>query len=204
MQPEIKGEKTRHMTWYNKLKEYFPKEEMKSKEHFDALLNNKNKNYYIDEGKNHILLYAERDEFIFIDYLYVIGNVRGNGIGKKLLEQLKLKGKPIFLEVEPVNETEQDTERRLRFYKREGFQHASSVYYKKTSPATEEEVELEILYWSPDPALMEHDVLKGMQDVYRELHTYRDEELYGRSFEPTEQALKIHVDKADILEEIKS
>ena len=192
------------MTWYNKLKEYFPLEEMKSKEHFEALLNNKDKNYFLDEGKNHILLYAEREKFIFIDYLYVIGNVRGNGIGKKLLDDLKLKGKSIFLEVEPANETEEDTERRLRFYKREGFQHASSVYYKKTSPVTEEEVELEILYWSPDPAIMDHEVLNGMQDVYRELHTYKDMELYGRSFEPTEQALKIHVDKTNILEEIKS
>ena len=192
------------MTWYNKLKEYFPLEEMKSKEHFEALLNNKDKNYFLDEGKNHILLYAEREKFIFIDYLYVIGNVRGNGIGKKLLDDLKLKGKSIFLEVEPANETEEDTERRLRFYKREGFQHASSVYYKKTSPVTEEEVELEILYWSPDPAIMDHEVLNGMQDIYRELHTYKDMELYGRSFEPTEQALKIHVDKTNILEEIKS
>lgn len=192
------------MSWYNKLKDYFPQEEMKSKEHFEALLNDESKNYYIDEGKNHILLYAEREQFIFIDYLYVIGNVRGNGIGKKLLEELKLKGKPIFLEVEPVNESEEDSERRLKFYKREGFQHASSVHYKKTSPVTEEEVELEILYWSPDPALMEHDVLAGMQDVYRELHTYKDEELYGVSLEPTEQVLKIHADKTDILEEIKS
>ena len=192
------------MTWYDKLKEYFPLEEMKSKEHFEALLNNKDKNYFLDEGKNHILLYAEREEFIFIDYLYVIGNVRGNGIGKKLLDDLKLKGKSIFLEVEPANETEEDTERRLRFYKREGFEHASSVHYKKTSPVTEEEVELEILYWSPDPAIMDHEVLNGMQDVYRELHTYKDMELYGRSFEPTEQALKIHVDKTNILEEIKS
>ena len=192
------------MTWYDKLKDYFPLEEMKSKEHFEALLNNKDKNYFLDEGKNHILLYAEREEFIFIDYLYVIGNVRGNGIGKKLLDDLKLKGKSIFLEVEPANETEEDTERRLRFYKREGFQHASSVHYKKTSPVTEEEVELEILYWSPDSAIMDHEVLNGMKDVYRELHTYKDMELYGRSFEPTEQALKIHVDKTNILEEIKS
>ena len=51
---------------------------------------------------------------------------------------------------------------------------------------------------------MDHEVLNGMQDVYRELHTYKDMELYGRSFEPTEQALKIHVDKTNILEEIKS
>ena len=192
------------MTWYTKLKDYFPQDEMKSKEHFEALLSNESKSYYIDEGKNHILLYAERDKFIFIDYLYVIGNVRGSGIGKKLLDELKLKGKTIFLEVEPANETEEDTQRRLKFYKREGFKHASSVHYKKTSPVTDEEVELEILYWSPDPALMEQDVLKGMQDVYRELHTYKDEELYGRSLEPTEQVLKIHVDKTNILEEIKS
>ena len=193
------------MSWYNKLCEYFPKEEMKSEEHINLLLNHRKKDYFLDEGKHHILLYAEREDFIFIDYLYVMSNARGNGTGKKVLDNLKLKGKTIFLEVEPVDETENDTEKRLRFYKREGFKHANTVSYIKNSLATNQDVELEILYWSPDPdKVMDQHVLKGMQEVYRELHTYKDEELYGGKYRPTEKVLKIKENKSDILKEITS
>ena len=191
------------MSWYKKLCEYFPQEEMKSEEHIKMLLNHDKKDYFLDEGKHHILLYAERENFIFVDYLYVMSSARGNGTGKKVLDKLKLKGKPIFLEVEPVDENETDTEKRLRFYKREGFNHANTVSYIKNSLATNEDVELEILYWSPEPnKVMDEDVLNGMKAVYRELHTYKDEELYGGKYRPTEKALKIKENKSDILKEI--
>jgi hypothetical protein len=193
------------MSWYQKLCEYFPKEEMKSEEHINMLLNHGKKDYFLDEGKSHILLYAERENFIFVDYLYVMSNSRGNGTGKKVLEKLKLKGKLIFLEVEPADEAEEDTARRLRFYKREGFKHANTVSYIKNSLATNEDVELELLYWSPEPnADMDQEVLRAMQEVYRELHTYKDEQLYGGKYRPTEKALKIKEDKLDILKEITS
>ncbi len=193
------------MSWYQKLCEYFPKEEMKSEEHINMLLNHDKKDYFLDEGKSHILLYAERENFIFVDYLYVMSNSRGNGTGKKVLEKLKLKGKLIFLEVEPADEAEEDTARRLRFYKREGFKHANTVSYIKNSLATNEDVELELLYWSPEPnADMDQEVLRAMQEVYRELHTYKDEQLYGGKYRPTEKALKIKEDKLDILKEITS
>lgn len=191
------------MNWYENLNEYFPKEEMKSQEHIELLLEG-DKDYYKDASKNHVLLYVEKDDFIFIDYLYVSGKTRGNGIGKKLLDKLKLKGKPIYLEVEPVDENEEDTEKRLRFYKREGFQHANTVSYVKNSLATGEKVELEILYWSPDPTVRDEDVLRSMQEVYRDIHTYKDRELYGSEYIKTEEALKLKVNKKDILHEVKN
>jgi GNAT superfamily N-acetyltransferase len=193
------------MSWYKRLREYFPEEEMKSEEHINMLLNHGQKDYFLDNGKNHILLYAEKENFIFVDYLYVMGSARGNGTGKKILDKLKLKGKPIFLEVEPINETEEDSEKRLRFYKREGFKHANTVSYVKNSLATNKDVELEILYWSPEPdKQMDHEVLEGMKEIYRDLHTYKDEELYGGKYRPTEKALKIKENKSDILNEITS
>lgn len=191
------------MNWYENLNEYFPKEEMKSQEHIELLLEG-DKDYYKDASKNHVLLYVEKDDFIFIDYLYVSGKTRGNGIGKKLLDKLKLKGKPIYLEVEPVDENEEDTEKRLRFYKREGFQHANTVSYVKNSLATGDKVELEILYWSPDPTVRDEDVLRSMQEVYRDIHTYKDRELYGSEYIKTEEALKLKVNKKDILHEVKN
>ncbi|OCA89966.1 acetyltransferase [Bacillus sp. FJAT-27986] len=193
------------MSWYKRLREYFPEEEMKSEEHINMLLNHGQKDYFLDNGKNHILLYAEKENFIFVDYLYVMGNARGNGTGKKVLDKLKLKGKPIFLEVEPINESEEDSEKRLRFYKREGFKHANTVSYIKNSLATNKDVELEILYWSPEADKhMDQEVLDGMKEIYRDLHTYKDEELYGGKYRPTEKALKIKENKSDILDEITS
>ena len=137
------------MHWYEKLNEYFPIEEMKSQEHMEALLADFPEIYHKDEGKHHVLMYVEVEDFIFIDYLFVSGESRGQGLGHKLLEKLKEKGKPIILEVEPVNYKDSDTKKRLKFYKREGFQHAKTIGYRRRSLATKEVNVMEILYWSP-------------------------------------------------------
>ncbi len=115
------------MNWYEKLNQYFPVEEMKSKEHMELLLQDKGDIYHKDEGKYHVLMYVELSDFVFIDYLFVSKDARGQGLGHKLIEKLKAKGKPIILEVEPVDYEDTDTEKRLRFYTREGFEHASSI-----------------------------------------------------------------------------
>jgi GNAT superfamily N-acetyltransferase len=119
------------MNWYEKLSEYFPVEEMKSEEHMEMLLKEKGDVYYKDEGPYHVLMYAEFDTFLFIDYVYVSGKSRGQGIGHQIMEKLKQKEKPIILEVEPVDYEDSDTEKRLHFYKREGFTHARSIGYNR-------------------------------------------------------------------------
>ncbi len=79
------------MNWYEKLSEYFPIEEMKSKAHMEALLKERSDIYHKDEGKHHILMFAEFDSFIFVDYLYVSKDARGQGLGGKLIAKLKRK-----------------------------------------------------------------------------------------------------------------
>ena len=138
------------MNWYEKLNEYFPIEEMKSKKHMEILLDEKGDVYYKDESPKHVLMYAEFETFLFIDYLWVSTQTRGQGIGHQLIENLKAKNKPIILEVEPIDYDDSDSEKRLRFYNREGFTHAQSIGYNRRSLATNEETQLEILYWSPD------------------------------------------------------
>lgn len=76
---------------------------MKSREHMEVLLNEKGDVYYKDEIDLHVLMYAEFDSFIFIDYLWVSAKARGQGIGHLLIEKLKKKNKPIILEVEPID-----------------------------------------------------------------------------------------------------
>lgn len=190
------------MNWYEKLNKYFPVEEMKSKKHMETLLEEKENVYYKDESDQYVLMYAEFDTFIFIDYLWVSAETRGQGIGHKLIEKLKEKNKPIILEVEPVDYNDSDTEKRLHFYQREGFIHAQSIGYHRRSLATNEENPLEILYWSPHND-SEEMIYEKMKKIYEDIHTYKDEEIYGESYQPVNKALTFDEDseKDNILKE---
>ncbi|QOY34173.1 GNAT family N-acetyltransferase [Anaerobacillus isosaccharinicus] len=176
------------MDWYEKLNQYFPIEEMKSQKHMELLLQEKGDIYHKDEGQNHVMMYVEMDDFIFIDYLFVSKEARGQGLGKKLLNKLKKKEKPIILEVEPVDYEETDTQKRLKFYEREGFHHAKSIGYRRRSLATNEITELEILYWSPDEK-DEESIFQKMKKTYETIHTYKDEEMYGERYENVDEVL---------------
>ena len=191
------------MNWYEKLNQYFPVQEMKSKEHMEALLKEKSNVYYKDEGEHHVLMYAEFDSFLFIDYVYVSTASRGQGLGHKLIEKMKAKGKPIILEVEPVDYDDTDSEKRLRFYQREGFVHAQSIGYSRKSLATNELNSMEILYWSPEND-SEEEIYEKMKEMYTEIHTYKDEEFYGKSYQPVDEVLTIdeNRDTEDILDEL--
>ncbi|PLR78819.1 GNAT family N-acetyltransferase [Bacillus sp. V3-13] len=178
------------MHWYEKLNQYFPVEEMKSQEHMETLLKEQANIYHKDEGPHHVLMYAELERFVFIDYLFVSKEARGEGIGRKLLEKLKRKGKPIILEVEPINYEDTDTEKRLRFYKREGFKHARSIGYSRRSLATNEINEMEILYWAPNQEA-EETVYEAMKETYEMIHTYKDTQFYGESYQPVDEVLTI-------------
>ena len=188
------------MNWYEKLNQYFPVEEMKSKEHMDTLLKEKGNVYHKDEGPYHVLMYAEFPTFSFVDYLFVSKESRGMGLGKKTLQMLKDKNKPIILEVEPVNYDDTDTEKRLRFYAREGFEHAASIGYCRRSLATGEENSMEILYWAPNNE-SEEEIFEAMKKMYEDIHTYKDEHFYGESYEPTSKVLSFNKEeKENVLE----
>lgn len=188
MEEKNQKRKDRSMNWYQKLNEYFPVEEMKSKKHMELLLKEQGDVYHKDEGEHHVLMYAEFEDFLFIDYIYVSGAARGQGIGHKLLEEMKNKGKPIILEVEPVDYEDTDTEKRQRFYKREGFVHAKSIGYRRRSLATNEINEMEILFWAPKDE-SEEMVYESMKKTYEKIHTYKDVEIYGKSYQDVDDVL---------------
>ncbi|WP_053220357.1 GNAT family N-acetyltransferase [Virgibacillus senegalensis] len=192
------------MNWYEKLNKYFPVEEMKSQKHMEMLLKEKGDVYYKDEGPHHVLMFAEFKSFIFIDYVYVSAASRGQGLGHQLIEKLKAKNKPIILEVEPVDYEDSDSEKRLKFYQREGFVHAQSIGYNRRSLATNEENPMEILYWSPDNQ-DEEEIYKQMKKMYEDIHTYKDEEIYGKSYQPVDEVLTYDNDREaeDIFDALK-
>jgi ribosomal protein S18 acetylase RimI-like enzyme len=133
-------------------------------------------------------MFAEFDTFIFIDYLFVSKNARGQGLGHKLMEKMKRKGKPIILEVEPVNYKDSDTEKRLHYYKREGFEHAHSIGYRRRSLETNEVNPMEILYWAPYNE-SEEMIFEAMKKTYDMIHTYKDEHFYGEPYQPVDEVL---------------
>ncbi|MBM7691287.1 ribosomal protein S18 acetylase RimI-like enzyme [Peribacillus deserti] len=192
------------MHWYEKLNQYFPIEEMKSKEHMETLLKEKSDIYHKDEGPNHVLMYVELDSFVFIDYLFVSKDARGEGLGRKLLDKMKRKEKPIILEVEPVNYEDTDTEKRLRFYKREGFEHAQRIGYRRRSLATKQINEMEILYWAPNNE-PEEVIFEAMKKTYDMIHTYKDQHFYGNSYQPVDEVLTYNEkdnERENILEDL--
>lgn len=191
------------MNWYEKLNKYFPIEEMKSKKHMEMLLKEKGDVYHKDEGPYHVLMYAEFESFIFIDYVWVSSQARGQGVGHKLIEKMKERKKPILLEVEPVDYDDTDSAKRLHFYKREGFSHAQYIDYNRRSLATDEETPMEILYWSPN-ADPEEKIYEKMKKMYEKIHTYKDEEIYGKAYQPVDEVLTYDEerDTNDILESL--
>jgi GNAT superfamily N-acetyltransferase len=193
------------MNWYEKLNKYFPVEEMKSREHMERLLEEKGDVYYKDESPQHVMMYAEFDSFIFIDYVWVSTETRGQGIGHQLIEKLKTKNKPIILEVEPIDYEDTDTEKRLHFYNREGFTHAQSIGYNRRSLATNEETPMEILYWSPNND-SEEMIYEQMKKMYEDIHTYKDEEIYGKAYQPVDEVLVYDEDREceDILNSVNA
>ncbi|WNF35744.1 GNAT family N-acetyltransferase [Bacillaceae bacterium IKA-2] len=176
------------MNWYEKLNQYFPIEEMKSQKHMELLLEDKGDIYYKDEGPYHVLMYVEMADFIFIDYLFVSKAARGQGLGKKILNKLKNKQKSIILEVEPIDYEDTDSEKRQKFYEREGFHHAKSIGYRRRSLATKEINELEILYWSPKEE-NEETIYEKMKQTYKTIHTYKDKQLYGEAYQDVDEVL---------------
>ena len=178
------------MHWYEKLNQYFPIEEMKSQEHMETLLRERGDVYRKDEGPHHVMMYVEAEDFVFIDYVFVSSEARGQGIGRDLLNKLKEKGKPILLEVEPLDYEDSDTEKRRRFYSREGFLHAERVGYRRRSLATDRVNELEILYWTPGDH-GEYEIFDAMRRTYEDIHTFRDVEFYGKPYQPVHEVLTL-------------
>jgi GNAT superfamily N-acetyltransferase len=179
------------MHWYDKLNEYFPVEEMKSRAHVEALLAERSDVYHIDQGEHHVLLYVEGADFVFVDYLLVAREARGMGLGAKLLDRLKAKGKPILLEVEPEDYDDTDTVKRQRFYRRAHFRRADRLRYRRRSLATKRVNELEILVWAPDDGATDEEVWRHMRAVYEHVHTWRDLDFYGERYQPADEALTL-------------
>lgn len=169
------------MHWYDDLIRFFPKEETRVQEHFAWLLKNRPDIYRVDATEDHVLLFLEYSDLLFIDYLFVYPEYRGQGIGTKVLRHLKQQNKGILLEVEPIDHRHPETSKRQQFYRQVGFQHADFLTYRLESPWTGTGRELEIFYWTPHP-IGKDQVYNWMARAYHDLYMELDPAIYGRAY----------------------
>jgi GNAT superfamily N-acetyltransferase len=174
--------------WYIRLTNYFPEKEMKSKKHFEILFHEKKEIYQLEESQDHLLLYYEKSDYIFIDYILVAESSRGKGIGSTVLDLLKGKGKAIILEVEPVNLIDPDSEKRILFYEKNGFLKMDSIQYERIHSVTNELNRMDVFCWAPVHKTEEW-VFNRMQDIYNEVHAFHTMEVYGRTAQSVSDVL---------------
>lgn len=172
--------------WYDKLDAYFPDHELKDREQLEDLIEQK-EGYKKVETDDYLLLYAEFPTFVFIDYFLVSPKSRGKGIGSKVLDRLKKKGKLILLEAEPRDEDDRDTERRLNFYKKNGFRRADRIEYRREGE-NGEVFTLDILYWPPGEE-SQKSIYEKMKKACSEIHNFRSSRYYGKPPADPEEAL---------------
>src|SRR5699024_12325711 len=76
----------------------------------------------------------------------------------------------------------------------EGCNHAQYIDYNRRSLATNEDTPMEILYWSPSDD-SEEKIYEKMKQMYETIHTYKDEEIYGKSYQPVDEVLNYDEDR---------
>ena len=175
------------MNWYDKLRHYFPEHEMKKEAHLRDLIQELEV-YHKEETQDYVVLYAEYPDFIFIDYLLVTSSSRGKGLGTRILERFKAKHKMILLEAEPPDADDPDTEKRLIFYKRNGFRLAHHIEYKRED-ADGESFDMNILYW-PANEISQKVIMDRMAQACRTIHNFRSRYYYGREIANPAEVLR--------------
>lgn len=105
------------------------------------------------------IAYWEFEAFCFFEHFAVSPDLRGQGIGKIILEECcKMFHKPIILEVE--DSSEEIAQRRIKFYERNGFVLNPFGYYQ---PPFHKDQEVILLRWMSYQA----EVSKSQFDAYR-------------------------------------
>ncbi|GEO26933.1 putative acetyltransferase YjbC [Alicyclobacillus acidoterrestris] len=163
--------------WYERLENYFPDHELKHPEQMKELFR-QHPAYRCEQTDEYLIIYADFENFIFIDYLLVNPKTRGGGIGTRVIDSFKRRGKTLIAEVEPADKEDRDTEKRIRFYLKNGFHRAQNIAYTRES-ANGSPYSMDIYYWSPS-STSEREILEQMEVVCEQIHNYHAHRHYGR------------------------
>ncbi|MCS1351762.1 N-acetyltransferase [Mechercharimyces sp. CAU 1602] len=176
------------MNYYDRLNDYFPEQEMKDRDQLSDLIKEKDF-YFKDETEDYVLMYAEFSSFLFVDYILVDERARGKGVGSKVIEKLKNKGKTILLEVEPIDKQDEDTKKRIQFYERNGFVKADRIKYQREDDDGNQ-FDMIIYYWTP-VELTQEEVMDKMAKACEEIHNFRTKKYYGRVLADPDEVLEL-------------
>jgi len=106
------------------------------------------------------------DEFVYVEHFAVFPGLRGRGIGEGTLSVLREKFKVLILETElPMNEISQ---RRIKFYKRNGFHLLNLHYVQPSYGDNKPEVELKLMCTSSDISaeILNNYIIQIKEKVY--------------------------------------
>lgn len=91
------------------------------------------------------------DQFVFLEHFATEPGLRGLGIGEKTLSEIKRQfQKTVILETELPND--ELSQRRIRFYERNGFHKLNRTYFQPSYGANKPEVELKLMSTNVDLA----------------------------------------------------
>ncbi len=150
---------------YNILEESFPVDEIRPYEQQKKLLEKSIYQIYavMDKDKDVVeafLAVYEFEHFVFLEHFAVNFQYRNQGLGGKILQELKgMRGKMICLEVEPPA-TEMAI-RRIDFYKRNGFFLNDYAYIQPPLAVNQKPVELKIMSSEKPLSVQEFEAIRG-------------------------------------------
>lgn len=145
------------------MEESFPIDERREKSGQEKILSDSYYRLYGYKRETHIAAFFavwEFPEFSFIEHFAVEKSSRNLGIGAKLLQELLgMIKKPVVLEVElPVEEL---AERRIGFYKRNGFQLNDYEYEQPAMSEKGKAIPLKIMSY---PDTLSEKAFEGVRD----------------------------------------
>lgn len=114
------------------------------------------------------------DDFIFVEHFAVDKNLRGKGMGAKMMKDLLSEGKLVILEVE-----EPDTEinrRRIGFYERAGLMFHDFPYFQPSFIRGEKPVPLKIM---ASRLLSAEEFCKYREKLFEEVYGMNKEERHA-------------------------
>ncbi len=156
---------------YSDMTGQFPVEELKTYEHFLKYFDNDNYCFYMADDIGYIL-FANIDNYIWVDYLAVFEKYRSMGFGSKILDLIKKEFKNyngIFFEVEKVDENKINTIKRKNFYIKNDVYPIDNIEYYY--PNNEGGLLMDLYYHGINNKNPDKDIIKKViYDVFKTIH----------------------------------
>lgn len=115
--------------------------------------------------------YWHLGDFCYVEHLATHPDIRGNGLGRAIIEELKKLAAKIVLEVEePIDET---TNRRINFYRRAGFEISTHPYMQPPYRKGDGTLPMRLMFYGL-PADKEN-FTKAQKVIYSNIYNYVEE-----------------------------